>query len=79
MAEIKKFEEALQELEEIVRQLEGDMPLDQAVKAFEKGIELSKICISDHLAKARSECITNSVYCRCTYWNKFTYRSICIS
>lgn len=47
MAEIKKFEEALQELEEIVRQLEGDMPLDQAVKAFEKGIELSKICISD--------------------------------
>lgn len=47
MAEIKKFEEALQQLEEIVRQLEGDMPLDQAVKAFEKGIELSKICISD--------------------------------
>lgn len=47
MAEIKKFEEALQELEEIVRQLEGDMPLDQAVKAFEKGIELSKICIGD--------------------------------
>lgn len=47
MAEIKKFEEALQELEEIVRQLEGDMPLDQAVKAFEKGIELSKICICD--------------------------------
>lgn len=47
MAEIKKFEEALQELEEIVRQLEGDMPLDQAVKAFEKGIELSKICIND--------------------------------
>lgn len=47
MAEIKKFEEALQQLEEIVRQLEGDMPLDQAVKAFEKGIELSKTCISD--------------------------------
>ncbi|MGN0744087.1 MAG: exodeoxyribonuclease VII small subunit [Christensenellales bacterium] len=47
MAEIKKFEQAIQELEEIVRQLEGDMPLDEAVKAFEKGIELSRVCISE--------------------------------
>ena len=47
MAEIKKFEEALKELENIVKQLEGDMPLDEAIKAFEKGIELSKICIED--------------------------------
>ena len=47
MAEIKKFEEALAELEAIVKQLEGDIPLDEAVKAFEKGIELSKICIAD--------------------------------
>lgn len=42
MAEIKKFEEALQQLEEIVRQLEGDMPLDQAVKAFEKASNSAK-------------------------------------
>ncbi len=47
MAEIKKFEEALKELESIVKKLEGDMPLDEAIKAFEKGIELSKICIED--------------------------------
>lgn len=47
MAEIKKFEESLKELEETVNKLEGDMPLDEAVKAFEKGIELSKICIED--------------------------------
>ena len=47
MAEIKKFEEALKELETNVKKLEGDMPLDEAIKAFEKGIELSKICIED--------------------------------
>lgn len=45
MAEMKKFETALSELEDIVRKLEGDMPLDQAVKAFERGIALSKTCI----------------------------------
>ena len=37
MAEIKKFEDALQELEAIVKKLEGDIPLDEAVKAFEIG------------------------------------------
>ncbi|MBR4800143.1 MAG: exodeoxyribonuclease VII small subunit [Clostridia bacterium] len=47
MAEIKKFEEALKELENTVKKLEGDLPLDEAIKAFEKGIELSKICIED--------------------------------
>ena len=45
MAEMKKFETALAELEAIVGKLEGDLPLDEAVKAFEKGIELSKICV----------------------------------
>lgn len=47
MEEMKKFEDALQELEDIVRQLESNLPLDEAVKAFERGIELSKICIKD--------------------------------
>lgn len=47
MAEIKKFEQALGELEQIVRGLEGDMPLDEAVKAFERGIELSRVCIEE--------------------------------
>lgn len=47
MEEMKKIEDALQELEDVVRQLEGNLPLDEAVKAFEKGIELSKICMQD--------------------------------
>lgn len=45
MAEMKKFEDALSELEGIVKKLESDMPLDEAVKEFERGIELSKTCI----------------------------------
>lgn len=44
---MKKFETALAELENIVIQLENDMPLDEAVKAFEKGIVLSKVCMED--------------------------------
>ena len=47
MAEIKKFEEALSELESIVKKLEGDIPLDEAMNAFAKGIELSKICMEN--------------------------------
>jgi len=44
MAE-KKFEAALQRLQEIVEELEkGDLPLDQSLKLFEEGIKLSRIC-----------------------------------
>ncbi|HDZ22903.1 MAG TPA: exodeoxyribonuclease VII small subunit [Desulfobacteraceae bacterium] len=44
MAE-KKFEKALEELEEIVHALEsGELPLDEALKAFEKGMKLVKYC-----------------------------------
>jgi exodeoxyribonuclease VII small subunit len=44
MAE-KKFEAALQRLEEIVEELEkGDLPLEQSLKLFEEGIKLSRIC-----------------------------------
>ena len=45
MAEMKNFEDAISELEGIVKKLESDMPLDEAVGAFERGIELSKVCI----------------------------------
>ncbi|MDR0695197.1 MAG: exodeoxyribonuclease VII small subunit [Holosporales bacterium] len=39
------FEQAMNELEEIVRRLEdGKMPLEEAVKAFERGSELKQIC-----------------------------------
>jgi exodeoxyribonuclease VII small subunit len=44
MAE-KKFETAMSELEEIVHALEsGDLPLDEALKAFEKGMKLVRFC-----------------------------------
>ena len=37
------FEEAMQELETITRELEkGDLSLDESVKKFEKGMEVSK-------------------------------------
>lgn len=43
MAEEKTFEENLQALEKIVRQLEtGDVPLEEALVAFQEGITLSK-------------------------------------
>jgi len=41
----KKFEEAMKELEEIVKRLEsGDLPLEESVKIFEEGIALSRYC-----------------------------------
>lgn len=40
-----KFEECLQQLETIVTQLEkGDLPLEDALKLFEEGIQLSNSC-----------------------------------
>ncbi|HQO37383.1 MAG TPA: exodeoxyribonuclease VII small subunit [Candidatus Omnitrophota bacterium] len=44
MAEIK-FEEALKKLEKIVEELEqGDLSLDEALKKYQEGIELSRAC-----------------------------------
>ena len=41
----KNFESALAELEEVVEQLEsGDLPLDDSLAAFEKGVGLVKFC-----------------------------------
>lgn len=38
-------EEALEELEKLVAQLEqGDLPLEEALKAFERGIALTRSC-----------------------------------
>ena len=39
------FEECLKELEEVVKKLESkDISLDDAVKYYQKGLELSKRC-----------------------------------
>ena len=40
-----EFEEALAELERLVERLErGDLPLDEALKTFERGVELTRHC-----------------------------------
>ncbi len=40
-----KFEECLQRLEVIVKEMErGDLPLDQSLKLFEEGVALSASC-----------------------------------
>ena len=45
MEENKTFEEAIKELEDVVNLLEkGELSLDDSVKTFEKGMELSKYC-----------------------------------
>jgi exodeoxyribonuclease VII small subunit len=39
------FERALAELEALVERLEGgDLPLDEALKTFERGVELTRHC-----------------------------------
>ena len=41
----KTFEDALEQFEQIVKELEsGDLPLEKAVKKFEEGMRLSKFC-----------------------------------
>ena len=41
----EKFEDALEKLETIVREMEkGEMPLDSALKSFEEGIRLIRFC-----------------------------------
>jgi len=48
----KTFEESLSELEAIVQKLErGDVPLEEALTAFQEGMVLSKQC-QDTLEKA---------------------------
>jgi len=40
-----KFEDSLKQLETIVNQLEkGDLPLEDSIKLFEEGIQLSSVC-----------------------------------
>lgn len=49
------FEQAMEELELVVRQLEtGKIKLDDAVLAYEKGVKLKQIC-EEKLAQAKSK------------------------
>jgi exodeoxyribonuclease VII small subunit len=41
----RRFEQSMQELEALVDQLEqGDLPLEQSLAAFERGIKLTRTC-----------------------------------
>ena len=45
MEENKNFEEMMKDLEKIAKDLEsGDLSLDESVKKFEQGMEISKSC-----------------------------------
>ncbi|TFE03190.1 exodeoxyribonuclease VII small subunit [Jeotgalibacillus salarius] len=49
------FEEAMENLEEIVAKLEeGDVPLEEAIDYYKKGVELSKLC-HDKLQSAEKQ------------------------
>ncbi|NVM24934.1 MAG: exodeoxyribonuclease VII small subunit [Desulfobacterales bacterium] len=43
----KRFEDAMKELEDIVKRLEsGDLSLEESLKIFEEGVALSRYCFS---------------------------------
>ena len=45
MAKKKTFEEAMEQLENIVKGLEsGRLPLEKAIKKFEQGMKYSEVC-----------------------------------
>ena len=55
MAQKSSFEKALNRLDEIVSQLEsGDLSLDESLKIFQEGIELSRFC-TKKLSEAESK------------------------
>lgn len=52
---VLSFEQAMEELEAVVRQLEtGKIKLDDAVTAYEKGVKLKQIC-EEKLAQAKAK------------------------
>ena len=41
----KTFEQSMKQLERIVQELEdGELPLEKAIKKFEEGIKLTRLC-----------------------------------
>lgn len=43
--QLPEFEQALAELESVVEKLErGDLPLEEALRVFERGVELTRHC-----------------------------------
>lgn len=55
MSEELKFEKALERLEKIVAELEeGNLPLEDALKRYEEGVKLSRVC-SEKLSAAEKK------------------------
>jgi len=55
MPKKNNFENALKRLEEIIQRLEGgELSLDESLKLFEEGIELSRLC-TKKLSEAESK------------------------
>lgn len=49
------FEQAMEQLEDIVKKLEeGNVPLEEAISIYKKGMELSKLC-HDKLQNAEEQ------------------------
>ncbi|MGM8365093.1 exodeoxyribonuclease VII small subunit [Virgibacillus sp. W0181] len=49
------FEDAMNKLEEIVKQLEeGDVPLEKSISLYQQGMELSKLC-NEKLSNVQSK------------------------
>lgn len=54
----KTFAQSMTDLDQIVRRLEqGDVPLEEAIDLYKKGMELSKQC-HDQLAQAEQQLIS---------------------
>lgn len=49
-----KFEEAVRELEEIVKKIEGVVSLDDSLALYEKGVKLCNLCMQE-LDKAKGK------------------------
>lgn len=62
MADTRSFEQSLQRLEQVVRELEsGDLPLEQALALFQEGVMLSRECSGQlNDAEARIEKLLES-------------------
>ena len=59
----KTFEQSMKQLEQIVQELEdGDLPLEKALKKFEEGMKLTKLCSEklDETEKKISVLLENS-------------------
>jgi exodeoxyribonuclease VII small subunit len=53
--EIPSFETALEQLQNTVKRLEsGELSLDQALKSFEDGVKLTRVC-QQHLSAAEQK------------------------